>query len=185
MRDARLERDFGDGRHTFRLGWGEMVKLQEETDHGPLLIAENLASADAKPEWAATVIRLGLIGGGMEPATALKMVRSYVEPYPLQPSARLAAEIALAGWQGAPDETIELKGGGEVLDDLPNGKLRFASMYGIGAVMGFTPQEIDAMSVWQFMATVDGFQRAHDVNGDKKLSETQANELFDWVSGAN
>ena len=180
MRDARIERDFAGGTYTFRLGWGEMVRLQEETDHGPFLVAENLASADANPVWAAIVIRLGLIGGGLEPAKALGLVRSYVEPFPLQDSALLASEIALAGWQGAPDEPIESRGGDPV-DDLPNGKIRFAALYGVGGVMGFTPQEVDRMSVWQFMATVDGYMRAHDPENGNKLSKQEADALADWM----
>lgn len=180
MRDARIERDFADGRYAFRLGWGELIKLQEETDHGPFLVAQNIASNDANPGWVATVIRLGLIGGGTEPAKALALVRSYVEPYPLQYSARLAGDIALAGWQGATDEPIESKGG-DAGDDLPNGKMKFAALYGVGSVMGFTPQEVDAMSVWQFMATLDGYMRAHDPDGGKKLSKQEADALADWM----
>lgn len=47
--------------------------------------------------------------------------------------------------------------------------------------MGFSPREIDAMSIWQFQAAVDGYRAAHEPDGDKGLSDTEADELADWI----
>jgi hypothetical protein len=63
---------------------------------------------------------------------------------------------------------------------LPNGKLRFATVYGVGAVLGFTPQEVNAMSMWQFLTALDGHQKN---KGDdaQKMSSAEADELWEWL----
>lgn len=37
--------------------------------------------------------------------------------------------------------------------------------------MGFTPQQVGAMSFWQFMACADGFARAHQPDGPAASDE--------------
>lgn len=48
--------------------------------------------------------------------------------------------------------------------------------------MGFAPQQVDRMSMWQFFAALNGWAAAHSPQRNK-LSETEASELFDWISG--
>lgn len=45
--------------------------------------------------------------------------------------------------------------------------------------MGFTPQEVGKMSMWQFMAAVDGYVKAQ--GGGEKMSNKEADELFEWL----
>jgi len=59
-----------------------------------------------------------------------------------------------------------------------------AAVYGIGAVLGFTPQDVGKMSVWQFRAAVEGYRKAHDPDAGKGLSEAEADDLFDWIGGS-
>lgn len=47
--------------------------------------------------------------------------------------------------------------------------------------MGFTPQQVDAMSMWQFRAALNGYVEANSPKGGEKLSETEAADLFDWI----
>ncbi len=54
-------------------------------------------------------------------------------------------------------------------------------IYGVGAAMGFTPQQVDVMSMWQFRAAVNGYVAANSPQTGAKLSEEEANELFDWI----
>lgn len=45
--------------------------------------------------------------------------------------------------------------------------------------MGFTPQEVDQMSLWQFSACVDGFNKA---NGAEEMPEPPtADEYYDMI----
>lgn len=47
--------------------------------------------------------------------------------------------------------------------------------------MGFTPQQIDAMSLWQFQSAVNGYADAHDPDGDKGLDQEELNELSQLI----
>lgn len=46
--------------------------------------------------------------------------------------------------------------------------------------MGFSPQEVNAMSVWQFMAAVDGYVKAHSQE-DGTLSEKEKDDVWEWL----
>jgi hypothetical protein len=49
--------------------------------------------------------------------------------------------------------------------------------------MGLSPQQIDAMSVWQYFALVDGWVKANDTGGGGKLSESEKDEIWEWMQG--
>jgi hypothetical protein len=59
-----------------------------------------------------------------------------------------------------------------------------AELYGAGAAMGFTPQEVDRMSIWQFAAVASGFARANSASSDK-LSQTEKDSLFEWIDSGD
>jgi hypothetical protein len=63
--------------------------------------------------------------------------------------------------------------------------LRFAAVYGNGAVMGFTPQQVNEMSIWQFMSALDGYSKANSAEGDKSLSDSEKDELWEWLQEGN
>ena len=48
--------------------------------------------------------------------------------------------------------------------------------------MGMTPAETLACSVFEYLAALDGFIVANDPEGDKKLSESEKDELWQWLS---
>lgn len=47
--------------------------------------------------------------------------------------------------------------------------------------MGFTPQQIDQMSMWQFFAALNGYIAANTPKDSNKLTESEADDLFDWI----
>ena len=51
-------------------------------------------------------IRLGLVGGGLEPVKATKLVRRYVEDRPPLESLMVARGILAVALMGAPDEPV-------------------------------------------------------------------------------
>lgn len=63
---------------------------------------------------------------------------------------------------------------------MPNGKIRFGAIYGAAAVVGYTPQQVNEMSMWQFMAAVDGYIKANTPD-DGKMTEPEVDELWDWL----
>lgn len=106
MRDGRIEFDWADGTYSFRLAWGQLAELQEKCDAGPYLVLQRLHSGSWRIEDITNIIRLGLIGGGLQPAAALKLVRAYVEDRPPMENLIPAQVILSAGLTGAPEEKV-------------------------------------------------------------------------------
>lgn len=105
-RDARIELDWAGGLHSFRLGWGELMRLQEACDAGPFEILHRLQSGLWRVQDIAAVIRFGLIGGGMDAAKAASLVRDFVQGLPPLESLMTARAVLSAGCVGAPDEPL-------------------------------------------------------------------------------
>lgn len=104
-RDGSIDVMFPDGEeYHCRLAWGQIIKLQEARNAGPFLIYMRLHGADWMAEDVREVIRLGLIGGGMEMGQAKKIVIDLVENLPLIRSLPVAQAIMKAAVVGPPDE---------------------------------------------------------------------------------
>lgn len=111
-RNGAVDLDFGDGPHRFRLAIGELEELQEKTGIGPFLLLNRLIGGDWRLADVREALRLGLIGGGMEPIPALNLVRRYVDERPAWlANAALARLVLMAALSGAPEE-VPGKGAG-------------------------------------------------------------------------
>lgn len=177
MRDARITEFLGDDDQDFRLGFGEFVELQEKTGVGPFALYKRLMTEDWMIGDISEVLRIGLIGGGMAPKDASKLVKRYVINRPPLENLTLARAVIMVGLYGAPEEDPKSK---EAPADDSDGKLSTRDYYGAGAVSGFTPQEVNAMSFHQVRAAFDGISEHHSAaNG--RMSEKTKDELFDWV----
>ena len=55
----------------------------------------------------------------------------------------------------------------------------FREIYGMGVVMGFSPEQVGRMSLWQFFACADGWARANSPEAAKRSNDE---EDFDEVS---
>ena len=51
--------------------------------------------------------------------------------------------------------------------------------------MGLTPQEVLGLSIFEYLAVLDGFIDANDPNGHKKLSETERDDLWEWLEATS
>lgn len=49
--------------------------------------------------------------------------------------------------------------------------------------MGMAPAETLACSVFEYLAALDGFIEANDPEGDKKLTESEKDDLWSWLEG--
>lgn len=127
-RSGEVVRLWGDADRRFRLGIGEWRKVQETCDAGPAEIAARLAcwSAARKRAPTATFLDLlasgalggwrvddirepiyrGLIGGGMEPTAAGRLLRELYDERPLLENIDLALEIVLVSLVGPEDEPV-------------------------------------------------------------------------------
>lgn len=187
MRNGAIIQDFAEGEYAFRLGWSEIIELQDLTDSGPYNLLLRLQNGTWKVEDIAQTIRLALIGGdkSLNPVKAKKLVDRYVKERPVLENMALAqAIIAVALFGGENKEPIEEakkkeKDGEETVLD-KDGKMTFQHIYGMAAVMGMTPQDVDGMSIWQFRAAVEGYSKAHAPQDDS-LSSAEKDELFAMV----
>lgn len=108
-RDASTVEDFATGSFQFRLAWGELEKLQEETNVGPYVVLDRLVSGRWHVGDISAVIRLGLIGGGEKPADAIRLVRQYVQERPPLESLWLAQKVLAVAVAGASEEIVGKK----------------------------------------------------------------------------
>lgn len=104
-RNGIVTADFGDGEYAFRLAIGQLEELQEKTDAGPYVVLRRLFDGTWRVADIRETIRLGLIGGGLEPLKALNLVRRYIDDRgSWLASASIAQAILGASLSGAPEE---------------------------------------------------------------------------------
>lgn len=84
---------WADGDHTFRLAIGQLRELQEKCNAGPLELYRRMFSGAWRLDDVRETIRLGLIGAGMAPPDALKLVERYVDERPLLESMMVAKSV--------------------------------------------------------------------------------------------
>jgi hypothetical protein len=80
---AERELTWGDGPHVFKLGIKQIGELQKNCNAGLGAIVSRVFSGGYYVEDIAETIRLGLIGGGMAPIEARRMVDAYVDGCPI------------------------------------------------------------------------------------------------------
>lgn len=122
--DGSVTLPFADGEYRFRLAIGELRMLQQsvnvarieagEKPVGPRRLLEDMGAGSWWIDDARETIRLGLIGGGVEPAKAVRLVRQYADPPRLiRGSLVLARAILIASLIGEPDDPVEGNGSTE------------------------------------------------------------------------
>lgn len=97
---------WGDGEHTFHVAIGQVRELQEKTNSGPLEVFKRLHNGAWRIDDYRETIRLGLIGGGMEPAKAMRLVMTYVDERPAVESILAAQAILMPFIFGTSDEKV-------------------------------------------------------------------------------
>ena len=88
------------GEHTFDLRIGELQALQDACDAGPEFILNRIMAGQWRYADLFDTIRLGLIGGGMNPQRAQELVTTYAVNAPLDQTFPLALDIITARWSG-------------------------------------------------------------------------------------
>ena len=117
-RHAEIELDWGDGTYSFRLGLGEIEELERKCALGVFQIVTRLHPdiRQCRSGEIFEVIRLGLIGGGMQAVQALTMARKYMDSEPLDANRDVAYAITLAGLMRLHGKDME--------DEAPPGKTK-------------------------------------------------------------
>jgi hypothetical protein len=119
-RTSKVRRFFGDADHDFQLNIGELVELEEDLNAGAGLVRARLTPGlqlpfgEARVKDIRTVLRLGLVGGGMPKERAWLMVERHVRGGDLGECALLAYVVVSAALVGSPEEALgERKGRGK------------------------------------------------------------------------
>jgi hypothetical protein len=107
--DASKTFEWADGEYKFRLAIGQLRELQDKTGVGPYALLSRVIDGTWKVDDLREVIRLGLIGGGLEPLKALSLVKNYVEGRPLMESLTPVKVILAAALFGDPDDPVGKK----------------------------------------------------------------------------
>lgn len=119
-RHGDITLDWADGQYTFRLAWGELIKLQEACDAGPQHILDRLTTGKWKLEDIEHVIFQGLVGGGMTTESARKLMRIHVRECPPAENLVTASWILGAAIYGAADDKAEIPPGKATAGESPS-----------------------------------------------------------------
>ncbi|MFN3746704.1 MAG: gene transfer agent family protein [Hyphomicrobiaceae bacterium] len=102
--------DWADGTYAFRLSLAGIEELEEKLDLSVFTLAHQLRLREARLKGIVETLRIGLIGGGMEPVRALTLVRRYVDERPIDENRDTAYAVVLAGLaRVGPGELAEAK----------------------------------------------------------------------------
>jgi hypothetical protein len=116
-KSGSIQLDWADGKHVFRLGLAQLEELEDIRGAGTGAICKRCSQGDWFAGDVREIIRLGLIGGGMSPAKAKKMVGRYVDQQPWGENSLLANAILWAAVTGPPiedeDDQQEIEGDDE------------------------------------------------------------------------
>lgn len=112
--DGSITLVWGDGEHLFRFAIGQFRELQENVNRrriaigapmvGPMSLVRLLQANDAWPDDIRDVLRIGLVGGGMKPPDAHRLMVHYFDAVPPLENMKPAFTVLLAGLAGAPGE---------------------------------------------------------------------------------
>lgn len=93
---GRITFFWGDAEHTFRLPYKQLRELQDKTGCGPEELFNRIQTGKWRVDDLREILRLGLIGGGMEPTAAGKLIVNYFDDRPLMENKPSAYAVILA-----------------------------------------------------------------------------------------
>jgi hypothetical protein len=125
-RRAEVRLQLGPRKYLFRLGLGELERVQDETGAGPFEVYARLAAAQLAiatglhlfdgmlvaagcklgPKDAPQVVYNGLIGGGLAPDEALALTETWIVKRPLAEQVPVAHAVIMAAIIGVKDEPL-------------------------------------------------------------------------------
>lgn len=100
---------FGGEERTFKLGWKQILELEDRTGLGTQALLEAIGNGTHKDSHLFHALRLGLIGAGVEPDAAHRIMTRAVETsgtrYLIQP----AFQVLHATWDWTSDPFLKKK----------------------------------------------------------------------------
>jgi hypothetical protein len=184
-RSGRIELDFLGEVRDFRLAIGELEALQEEVGVGPMILLARLVSGvEYSLREVLAILKHGLIGGGGRPSDVRELL-SDPDSKPLRDMIVTSGLALGAALEQPDDEPIKVKHKKAVEEDFEEderGLFKFEYYYGTGAAIGFSPDQVKAMSLWQFMAACEGVRKSRDPNSDGELTPQEEMGLREMLA---
>ena len=153
-----LRRVFAGRERDFLLRVGEIGRLEIACGAGIGAVLQRVAIGQYGLADIRETVRLGLIGGGATSAEAESLVSAYIDPCPLDDALGLAAEILAATLRHLPDADPKPR------DEAPQKSDPGAfvdALIEAGGAIGFTPVDINAMTLGELAAVFKGHARAN------------------------
>ena len=108
--NGEIELKWGDGEHKFNIARLKCIlELEEKCGVGIFEIYQRISSHRAYWNDARETLRLGLIGAGMAPDKALRLINRYCDDRPLAESVLPAQAVLGAALVGVPGDNLEKK----------------------------------------------------------------------------
>jgi hypothetical protein len=102
-----IRRFFGEEEHPFALTPETIAELERKLNAGIAEIYGRVMGARFRFGDLVEIIRLGLIGGGMNPQAAMALVDTYAKPRPVMELYPTVIDILDMAWNGTADLTKE------------------------------------------------------------------------------
>jgi hypothetical protein len=103
--NGEIELNWGDGLHKFNVAKIKSVlELEEKCDAGIAEIFQRIRDSRWKINDVRETLRIGLIGGGATPDSALRLINRYCDDRPLAESLQPAILIIMAAMLGVPGD---------------------------------------------------------------------------------
>lgn len=163
MSRTTVRAPFAGQDRTFRLRLGEIGELERLCSAGIGEIMMRLASHRFRAADIRDTIRLGLEGGGLFEPDATALVMRYLDDEPIGEHLNLAADILTAAVSGVPQAPKRR----EIGEEREPGDL--ASFIGIGAAIGFSPEQVKRSTLSELTAAIEGYAKVH---APKREAET-------------
>ncbi|WP_306113266.1 MULTISPECIES: gene transfer agent family protein [unclassified Roseovarius] len=103
----QLKAFFGDGDHAFALTDDMIAELERLSGLGIGALYLRAVNMDFSLANLVEIIRLGLIGGGADPKTAMQLTDTYARNRPIAELYPLAMDILDARWGDTKDKEID------------------------------------------------------------------------------
>jgi len=97
---ARFTELFADGEYTFDLDIDQAIEFEKKLEKSLYATCINMTRGIWFVEDVKEIVRLALIGGGMRPVDALRLVTTYVEKRPIAENTALCVRILEAAFFG-------------------------------------------------------------------------------------
>lgn len=143
---------------------GGIGELERRAGRGIGAIIGQIARRQGGAVEIIETLRLGLVGGGMCPKDADAIVDAQGSR-PLMETAAIAAKIlagAVSGLKSTGGKSTELPQPGDL-----------SIFYSAGAVIGWTPRDVDQLTLAEFAVAVDGYIAAHGGKEEIDISEQE------------